>query len=66
MISLRTIEGMDLDKVESKWGSDERRRIEKELQKLKQHNLITISGSIIQLTDEGRLRADGIASDLFA
>ena len=66
MISLRTVEGMDLTIIESKWGSLETQRIEKELQKLKRHSLITISGSIVQLTDEGRLRADGIASDLFS
>jgi len=66
MISLRTVEGMDLNIIELKWESGERQRIEKELQKLKQHSLITVSGSIVQLTDDGRLRADGIASDLFA
>src|SRR4030095_4105164 len=44
MISLRTVEGMDLHRVELKWGTHERSRIEKELQKLKQHSLINETG----------------------
>ena len=66
MISLRTIEGMNLETIESKWGSEQRNRIEKELQKFLNLNLLNKNNSFVQLTDEGMLRADGIASELFA
>lgn len=65
MISLRTIEGMDLNALEKKFGINERRRIEKELQKFVAFNWVHLHHSIVQLTDEGMLRADGIASELF-
>ena len=66
MISLRTKEGMDLQHIKSKWGIDERKRIEKKLEKFLSAYLLTFNDFIIQLTDEGMLRADGIASELFA
>lgn len=64
MTSLRTMEGMDLQTIEHKYSADERRRIEKLLEKIPK-NLWILDGSIIKLTDEGKLFADGIASDLF-
>ena len=66
MISLRTFEGMNLNKIEKEFGVDERKRIELQLQKLVNNNLIRLNNNIAQLTDEGMLLADGIASDLFA
>ena len=65
MISLRTKEGLDLDKIEKEWGSNEKKRINQRLQKFTKSGLISINNSIAQLTDEGMLLADGIASDLF-
>jgi oxygen-independent coproporphyrinogen-3 oxidase len=66
MISLRTKEGMDLTRLEKEFGLKEKDRIKSEIEKFKDHNLICINNSFIQLTDEGMLRADGIASELFS
>ncbi|HTM93834.1 MAG TPA: hypothetical protein VL095_15540, partial [Flavisolibacter sp.] len=66
MISLRTKEGMDLARLEKEFGLKEKDRIKSEIEKFKDHNLICINNSFIQLTDEGMLRADGIASELFS
>lgn len=63
MISMRTSEGMNLDRIESEFGKDQRERIQALLTKYP--GLLTITGATVQLTDEGMLRADGIASDLF-
>jgi oxygen-independent coproporphyrinogen III oxidase len=65
MISLRTKEGIDLDKVENIWGGKERKRLEKDLARYTQTGFIGITGNRAQLTEEGMLRADGIAADLF-
>jgi oxygen-independent coproporphyrinogen-3 oxidase len=66
MISLRTKEGMDLIRIEKEFGPKEKDRIKSEIEKFKAHNLICMNNSFIRLTDEGMLRADGIASKLFA
>ncbi|MFL5789289.1 MAG: coproporphyrinogen III oxidase, partial [Flavisolibacter sp.] len=65
MISLRTIEGIDLKRIEKEWGAEEKNRIFKQLEKFTIRNLIFIANEHIQLTNEGMLMADGIASDLF-
>jgi oxygen-independent coproporphyrinogen-3 oxidase len=65
MISLRTMEGIDLNKLEKEFGTKERVRIEKQIQKYTGTGLINLNNSSAQLTDEGMLRADGIASELF-
>ena len=65
MISLRTMEGIDLRIVETEFGIIEKKRIESLLQKLISNNLVKVNSSFAQLTDEGMLRADGIASELF-
>jgi oxygen-independent coproporphyrinogen III oxidase len=66
MISLRTMEGIDLQKLQEQFGVDERARIEREVEKFVKHELVQYDHSCIQLTDEGMLRADGIASELFS
>lgn len=65
MISLRTIEGIDLKKIESSWGYDERNRIIKSFEKYINSGLIKMEEPMVRLTDEGMLKADGIASDIF-
>lgn len=65
MISLRTIEGIDLDIIEKRWGIEKVRGIKKQLDPYFQNGLTKHYGNLIQLTDEGFLRADGIASELF-
>lgn len=65
MISLRTIEGMDLLRVEKEWGENERVRIEVAVKKFIDTGLMTRTETVVQLTDQGMLRADGIAAELF-
>jgi len=66
MISLRTMEGIDLNKIQTIWSENERMRIENDLKKYVSNGLVKINNGRAQLTDEGMLRADGIASDLFS
>ena len=65
MISLRTREGMDLQKIKTNWGEEKVWAMENKLSLFKSSNLLVRNNSIVQLTDEGILRADGIAADLF-
>jgi oxygen-independent coproporphyrinogen-3 oxidase len=65
MISLRTMEGLDMDVVTRLWGHEERKRIESQLEKYVNGGFAIKELSQVRLTDEGMLRADGIAADLF-
>jgi oxygen-independent coproporphyrinogen-3 oxidase len=65
MISLRTMEGINLEKIKIDWGEKEKQRLEKDLAKYIRTRLVTVTDQHAQLTDEGMLRADGIAADLF-
>jgi oxygen-independent coproporphyrinogen-3 oxidase len=65
MISLRTVEGIDWNRLEKEFGIEERKRIEMQLQKFVPHGLVKSNSASAQLTDEGMLWADGIASELF-
>lgn len=66
MTSLRTIEGLDLSYIETKFGIDNKNRLTEAGKKHIDSKKITISdeGHFV-LTKEGKLFADGIASDLF-
>ena len=66
MISLRTLEGIDLNKLENDFGFGERKIIEEKIRKFIASNLVRANDFTLQLTDEGMLRADGIASELFS
>ena len=65
MISLRTMEGINREKMKKGWGEQEKQRLEKGLVKYIRTGLVTVTDQHAQLTDEGMLRADGIAADLF-
>lgn len=65
MISLRTKEGMDLQVIDKKWGAERVAVIKKQIQPYLNYKFVDLKDSFIQLTDEGFLRADGIASNLF-
>lgn len=65
MISLRTAEGIELKTIEAKFGLAQRQRIETGLAKYRNHGLVQLANGHAKLTDEGMLRADGIAADLF-
>jgi oxygen-independent coproporphyrinogen III oxidase len=65
MISLRTVEGIDLQKVSQQFGEEKARKIHSDAKKFVSQGKIISSGDKIRLTKEGKLFADGIASDLF-
>lgn len=65
MISLRTIEGIDLQFIEKKFSENERRRIENIIEKKVERKMIVVNGDKIILTDDGKLFADRIAVKLF-
>ena len=62
MISLRTIEGLDLCKVEKTVGDELKAKSGKYIER----GLLKLENNALRLTREGKLMADGIATDLFA
>lgn len=65
MISLRTIEGLDLEKLQQQFGISQRKRVEMRLEKFISSELVEVNGTSVKLSDGGMLHADGIASELF-
>ncbi|HYK56668.1 MAG TPA: radical SAM family heme chaperone HemW [Flavisolibacter sp.] len=65
MISLRTKEGLDLKRIAKEFAFDESKRIEQGLRKYVANGFVQLHDDVAQLTNEGMLRADGIASELF-
>ena len=65
MTSLRTMEGLHLNFIEANFSLQERKRIESCANNYLERKLIIIKNENLVLTDEGKLFADGIASDLF-
>jgi oxygen-independent coproporphyrinogen III oxidase len=65
MTSLRTMEGIDLVYLAGKWGVDKAETLKKESFSHASRGMILYNDEHIVLTREGKLFADGIASDLF-
>lgn len=65
MTSLRTSDGMDLQKISRNWGADHVKRIEILSEKFLQKDQLIKENDCYKLTDKGMLMADGIAADLF-
>ena len=65
MISLRTMEGMDLQFIENNFSKNERKRIENLIENKLEKEMILTSGDKIILTNQGKLFADRIAMNLF-
>lgn len=65
MTSLRTMDGLDLNIIENNFSRLERMRIENAITKYVEKKLVVQVDKKIILTNEGKLFADGIASDLF-
>ena len=65
MISLRTMEGLDLDFVHHQFGKNYADKVNEASKPFEKRNLTTRQKNIILLTSEGKLFADGIASELF-
>lgn len=66
MTSLRTTEGLDLSFIESKFGTGNKNRLLTASHRyIDSQKMILTESCCLQLTKEGKLFADGIASDLF-
>ena len=65
MISLRTMEGLDLNLVEKRFGEIKKKKLKIKSEKWMQTLHLTLFNSHLILSKEGKLFADGIAVDLF-
>lgn len=65
MTALRTIEGIDLNKVKERFGEDFSTRLEANSKKYISLNRMKLLNNKLVLTNEGKFFADGIAADLF-
>ncbi|MES2847525.1 MAG: radical SAM family heme chaperone HemW [Bacteroidota bacterium] len=65
MTSLRTIEGLDVERVVNDFGKGNDDKIVTAAKKYLNSNRLIYQNSHLILTDEGKLFADGIAADLF-
>ncbi|MBE8714061.1 radical SAM family heme chaperone HemW [Sphingobacterium hungaricum] len=65
MTSLRTMWGIDLDKVQAEFGSHTKDYLEKEIQPFIEKGDAEKSNQHIILTQQGKLVADHVASELF-
>jgi oxygen-independent coproporphyrinogen III oxidase len=65
MISLRTMEGLDIQHVQTKFGKAQANRILAQARKYSDAGKLLINDEKLVLTNEGKLLADGIAADLF-
>lgn len=65
MTSLRTIEGLDLGWVVSRFGEREANQLQRAAQPFIESGKMRFYNNHLQLTKEGKLFADGIAAELF-
>jgi oxygen-independent coproporphyrinogen-3 oxidase len=65
MISLRTAEGINLNRLELNWGSEEKDRVIKETKPFINNGVMIREEEQLKLTESGMPLADGIASQLF-
>ncbi|MBO0342474.1 radical SAM family heme chaperone HemW [Flagellimonas profundi] len=65
MTGLRTIWGVDLDRIASEFGKNYRMYINQQSSKFLEQGLLLIEDGKLLTTKKGKFLADGIASDLF-
>lgn len=65
MTSLRTVWGLDLDRMETDFGKGYRTATENSLQQFLKKNHLSRDGNIITLTTAGKLFSDHISAELF-
>ena len=65
MTSLRTMWGCDVGKIEKEFGAESASRVSRLASRFIESGLMIEKEGIYYLTDEGKLFADGIASELF-
>ena len=56
---------MNLNEIESRFGSDYKAQIEEDLQPFVEKNHIILENNVATLTSQGKLFADRISSELF-
>ncbi|MBB2146681.1 radical SAM family heme chaperone HemW [Pedobacter sp. LMG 31464] len=66
MTSLRTMWGTDLQKITTDFGKNYAEQTFKQIKPFIDNGRLVLNNNIIHLTHEGKLFADGIASELFA
>lgn len=65
MTSLRTMEGLSLQKVRNDYGDDKHETVLRTASTHIYHNYLALDNDYLKTTAKGKLLADGIASDLF-
>ena len=65
MTSLRTIEGLDVEKISNEFTDSISAQLKTKAEKFVKQQLMKFDNNHFQLTKEGQLFADGIAADLF-
>jgi len=65
MTGLRTIWGVDLDRIEKEFGESYLDYLIKQSEKFVKDELLSIENNILKPTSKGKFLTDGIASDLF-
>jgi len=65
MTGLRTIWGVDLNRIENEFGSEILTYLKKQAAKFLGDGLLSMDGDILKTTTKGKFLTDGIASDLF-
>ncbi len=65
MTGLRTIWGVDLNKVNDEFGEEAHDYLLNEITVFVNQNLLKVEGTILKTTPKGKFLADGIASELF-
>ncbi len=65
MTALRTVEGLDIERIKEIFGVEFKNKLQAASGKWKAGGKILMEGSRLILTKEGKLFADGVASDLF-
>ena len=65
MTSLRTMEGLNLEYVASRFGEKTADKLKQEAQQFIETGKMQLNNGYLQLTKEGKLFADGIAAELF-
>lgn len=65
MTGLRTIWGVDLNRIEIEFGEETLNYLKKQLTRFLDDGLLSIDGVILKTTSKGKFLTDGIASDLF-
>lgn len=65
MTALRTLEGLNLDKVERDWGANQAERLRRAATAFIENGRMQLTGGHLCLTRAGKLFADGIAAALF-